>query len=79
MVELALSNASPEQVAVTQSVLESVMPHIASRYFNALGPERLDRRDWLTAREEAILWRLVAGKKVPQIAEELHREHLHGA
>lgn len=73
VVELAMVNCPPEQLALSQQVLTAILPHIASRFFNALGPERLDRRDWLTAREEAILWRLVAGKKVPQIAEELHR------
>ncbi|MGE3322392.1 MAG: response regulator transcription factor [Phycisphaerales bacterium] len=71
--EVALVNCPPEQLALFQSVLSAVLPHIAARFRHALGRERHDRRDWLTAREEAILWRLVAGKKVPQIAEELHR------
>lgn len=72
-VELAAVNSTPEHLVVCQSVLTAVLPRIAARFYNAMGAENPDRSDWLTSREEAILWRLVAGKKVPQIAAELHR------
>jgi DNA-binding CsgD family transcriptional regulator len=71
--EVALVNSTPEDMARYQTVFAVILPLIAARYLNALGPEPADKHSWLTPREEMILWKLVSGKKVPQIATELHR------
>lgn len=71
--ELAISGASPTDLARYQAVFAAILPLLGLRYLNAIGPEPADRHRWLTPREELILWKLVSGKKVPQIAAELHR------
>ncbi len=71
--ELALPGAGTAEVGRVQAVFGAALPLLAVRYVNAIGPAPADRHSWLTPREETILWKLVAGKKVPQIAAELHR------
>ncbi|MBL8759426.1 MAG: response regulator transcription factor [Phycisphaerae bacterium] len=71
--ELAMCHCPPEDLARHQVVLQIALPMIAARFLNAIGPSPADKHSWLTPREEAILWKLVSGKKVPVIAEELHR------
>lgn len=71
--EVALVGVAPQEVARYSAVFAAVMPLMGVRYVNAIGPVPADRHSWLTPREETILWKLVAGKKVPQIAAELHR------
>jgi DNA-binding CsgD family transcriptional regulator len=71
--EVALTGISQAELARVQAVFSVVLPILATRYVNAIGARVPDKRDWLTVREELILWKLVAGKKVPIIAGELHR------
>lgn len=71
--ELGLVNPTAPDLARIQAVLASALPSVGARYVKAIGRAPADRHTWLTPREEAILWKLVAGKKVPQIASELHR------
>ncbi len=71
--EVALIGCLPQEVARYSAVFGAVLPLMGVRYVNAIGPMPADRHSWLTPREETILWKLVAGKKVPQIAAELHR------
>ena len=73
VVELALKDAARHDTALQQSVLAATIPHLARRLSTAIGSDAIDKREWLTPREEAVLWHLVAGKKVPEIAAELHR------
>ncbi len=71
--ELGLINPGAADLARIQAVFAATLPLLGVRYVNAIGPMPADRHSWLTPREETILWKLVAGKKVPQIASELHR------
>lgn len=73
LVELALPGPAGRSVEREQVVLGAAMPVLIEKLVNAVGAEPADERRWLTAREEVVLWQLVAGKKVPQIAEELGR------
>ncbi len=73
VIELAMVNCPAEELIRHTTVLEVLLPQIASRYLNAIGAEPADKHNWLTPREETILWKLVSGKKVPQIAGDLHR------
>jgi DNA-binding CsgD family transcriptional regulator len=54
-------------------VLGAALPMLGQKLVNAIGVETSDKHRWLTPREELVLWHLVAGKKVPVIAAELHR------
>jgi DNA-binding CsgD family transcriptional regulator len=71
--EIASSDPAFRDTSREQVVLAASLPMLAQRIFSAVGPEAADKHRWLTPREEMILWQLVAGKKVPQIAAELHR------
>ena len=71
--EIALDAAQPGEVERIEAVLSAVLPMLGSRYLNAIGSEPATKQSWLTPREEVILWKLVAGKRVPVIADELHR------
>jgi DNA-binding CsgD family transcriptional regulator len=73
LAELAVVGGNPQEIARHQAVFTAVLPLMGIKYVNAIGPMPADRHSWLTPREETILWKLVAGKKVPQIAAELHR------
>lgn len=73
LAELALVGANTQDTSRGQAVFSAVMPLLGIKYVNAIGPVPADRHAWLTPREETILWKLVAGKKVPQIAADLHR------
>lgn len=73
LVELAMVNATPTDVQRVLAVMNAILPLLGVRYVNAIGAEPADRHRWLTPREELILWKLVSGKKVPQIAQDLHR------
>ena len=73
LIELALPGPAGRNVEREQIVLGASMPLLIEKLVNAVGAEPADERRWLTAREEVVLWQLVAGKKVPQIAEELGR------
>ncbi|MGH7131045.1 MAG: response regulator transcription factor [Phycisphaerales bacterium] len=73
LVELALPGPAGRNVERELVVLGAAMPFLIEKLINAVGAEPADERRWLTAREEIVLWQLVAGKKVPQIAEELGR------
>lgn len=73
LAEMALVGVNPSDVARYQAVFSAVLPLMGIKYVNAIGPVPADRHSWLTPREETILWKLVAGKKVPQIAADLHR------
>ncbi|MGQ0626607.1 MAG: response regulator transcription factor [Phycisphaerales bacterium] len=71
--EVAVPHSQSVDAQRTSAVLASVLPMVASRYLKAVGSAPASRHSWLTPREELILWKLVAGKKVPVIAGELHR------
>lgn len=71
--EVAMQAATPADIQRLGCVLAAVLPMVASRYLKAVGEEPATKQSWLTPREELILWKLVAGKKVPVIATELHR------
>ncbi len=73
IVEVGLVHPSAADLSRLQAVFGAVLPLLGVRYVHAIGPVPADRHSWLTPREEVILWKLVAGKKVPQIANELHR------
>ncbi|MBX9735913.1 MAG: LuxR C-terminal-related transcriptional regulator, partial [Phycisphaerales bacterium] len=53
--------------------LAAILPMLSQRVCKAFSAESEDRMAWLTPREEVVMWHLVAGLKVPQIAEILHR------
>lgn len=55
------------------AVLKGILPTLARRALLALGPLKTNPGQWLTTREQAVLDRLVVGKSVKQIAEELGR------
>ncbi len=67
--------ADAEQAAAESSmvsaVLEAVLPLLASKVAAAF--ITTDRGQWLTPREEEVLWHLLAGEKVPNIATALGR------
>jgi DNA-binding CsgD family transcriptional regulator len=68
-------NADPEQSRLESSlaaaVLEAVLPLLAGKVAAAF--VTADRTQWLTPREEEVLWHLLAGEKVPNIAAALGR------
>jgi DNA-binding CsgD family transcriptional regulator len=72
VIEVAVLESGRELSRET-AVLAACLPMLGQRVLTAVGPRPADRHKWLTPREELILWHLVAGKKVPQIAAELHR------
>jgi DNA-binding CsgD family transcriptional regulator len=55
------------------AVLRALIPLLSRRALMALGAVRSHLGQWLTAREQAVLDRLVIGRSVKQIAEELGR------
>jgi DNA-binding CsgD family transcriptional regulator len=76
LVEIACPvNADAEQGAheasLVSAVLEAVLPLLASKVAAAFITS--DRAQWLTPREEEVLWHLLAGEKVPDIATALGR------
>ncbi|HYC99748.1 MAG TPA: helix-turn-helix transcriptional regulator [Phycisphaerales bacterium] len=76
LVEIACpAAADPEQSAhdasMASAVLEAVLPLLASKVAAAFVTS--DRTQWLTPREEEVLWHLLAGEKVPDIAAALGR------
>lgn len=73
IVEIASTDPAMRESARQQAVLAAILPLLRHRVANAFGPDSEDKHRWLTPREELVLWHLVAGKKVPQIAAELHR------
>lgn len=73
LAEIASSDPAFRDSQREQNVLSAALPMLAQRAHSAIGPEAADKHHWLTPREELILWHLVAGKKVPQIAADLHR------
>jgi DNA-binding CsgD family transcriptional regulator len=75
IVELAWQDppASTGDGGRTQAVLTAVLPLLAGRVSRAFGTEPLEESQWLTPREELVLWHLLAGEKVPQIAKTLSR------
>lgn len=73
IVEIASADPAFKTSEREQAVVAAALPMLALRAQTALGDESVERHQWLTPREELVLWRLVAGKKVPQIADELHR------
>ncbi|MFN0011759.1 MAG: response regulator transcription factor [Phycisphaerales bacterium] len=73
LAEVGLVNPSAADLVRLQTVFAAALPLLGVRYAHAIGHLPADRHSWLTPREETILWKLVAGKKVPQIANELHR------
>jgi len=72
-VELATNDPGFRESGREQAVLAACLPMLSKRVCNAFGTETEDRMTWLTPREEVVMWHLVAGLKVPQIAELLHR------
>lgn len=73
LAEVALGPGSVMDASRAQAVMEASMPLLASRILRAIGPASTAKNDWLTPREEMVLWHLLAGKKVPEIAKELDR------
>lgn len=76
LVEIACPvNNDPEQsvheASLASAVLEAVLPLLASKVAAAF--ITTDRGQWLTPREEEVLWHLLAGEKVPDIAAALGR------
>jgi DNA-binding CsgD family transcriptional regulator len=68
-------NGDPEQsrleANLASAVLEAVLPLLAGKVSAAF--VTADRTQWLTPREEEVLWHLLAGEKVPDIAAALGR------
>lgn len=56
---------------LASAVLEAVLPLLAGKVAAAF--VTADRTQWLTPREEEVLWHLLAGEKVPDIAAALGR------
>lgn len=73
LVEVASGDPQFAASEVALAVLYACLPHLAARVSCSLGRVVEKRHQWLTSREEAVLWELTAGKKVPQIALELGR------
>lgn len=73
LIEIASSDSAFRSSEREQAVMAAALPMLSQRLHAAVGDEVVDKHTWLTPREELILWHLVAGKKVPQIASELHR------
>ncbi|MFT3686918.1 MAG: helix-turn-helix transcriptional regulator [Phycisphaerales bacterium] len=63
--------AGRNDASVACAVLEGVLPLLASKVAAAF--VTADRTQWLTPREEEVLWHLLAGEKVPDIAAALGR------
>jgi len=55
------------------AVLRALLPVLARRAVLAIGPLRSNPGQWLTSKEQAVLDRLVMGRSVKQIADELGR------
>lgn len=73
MIEIASADPQLRDSVRQHAVLAATLPMLRQRLANAFGTTEDDKHRWLTPREELVLWHLVAGKKVPQIAAELHR------
>ncbi len=72
-IEIASNDPNFRESSREQAVLAATLPMLSQRVCKAFGAEAEDRMAWLTPREEVVMWHLVAGLKVPQIAELLHR------
>jgi DNA-binding NarL/FixJ family response regulator len=73
LVEVASADAGFRDTARQAAVLAATLPMLSKRVSQAFDPASQDRMNWLTPREELVMWHLVAGMKVPQIAALLHR------
>jgi DNA-binding CsgD family transcriptional regulator len=73
LAEVAIGPGSAMEASRAQAVMEASLPLLASRILRAIGPQATAKNDWLTPREEMVLWHLLSGKKVPEIAKELDR------
>ena len=73
IVEVAWRDGPTQDSARQQAVLAAVLPLLASKICRTFGVEPLEPSGFLTPREELVLWRLLAGQKVPVIAEALNR------
>ncbi|CAN5740179.1 hypothetical protein BH11PLA1_BH11PLA1_19910 [soil metagenome] len=72
-VEIASSDPNVKESNRQLAVLAASLPLLSQRITKAFGEGIDDRKAWLTPREELVMWHLVAGRKVPQIAALLHR------
>jgi DNA-binding CsgD family transcriptional regulator len=73
VLEIGSSDPSFRDNSREQAALAACLPMLAQKLYGAFGKEPVNVHASLTPREQAVLWRLVAGMKVPQIAEELDR------
>lgn len=73
LVEVASAEAGFRDTTRQAAVLAATLPMLSKRVSQAFDPGSQDRMNWLTPREELVMWHLVAGMKVPQIAALLHR------
>ncbi|MBA4040163.1 MAG: hypothetical protein C0468_07595, partial [Planctomyces sp.] len=73
VVELAVPGDGLRHTERSCTVLAAALPVLARRAVRAFGSGAFDRAALLTTREEHVLWRLVAGDRVPRIAAELGR------
>lgn len=76
LVELGLPavddpETAAQDAARASAVLEAVLPLLAGKVASAL--VTADRTQWLTSREEEVLWHLLSGASVPDIALKLGR------
>jgi len=71
--EVGSSDPSFTESNREQAALSAALPTLALRLYTAFGKEPVNIKHALTPREEEVLWRLVSGMKVPEIAEELER------
>lgn len=68
---VADSEQAAMEASMASAVLEAVLPMLAAKVAAAFITP--DRSQWLTPREEEVLWHLLAGEKVPDIAAALGR------
>jgi DNA-binding CsgD family transcriptional regulator len=73
LAEIAVGPGSPMDATRANVVLDACMPLLSSRILRAIGATPTVKSDWLTPREEMVLWHLLSGKKVPEIAKALDR------
>ena len=71
--EVGSSEPGFRESAREMAAMTACLPMLAHRLYAAFGKDPVNVHASLTPREEAVLWRLVSGMKVPQIAEELDR------
>ncbi|MBL0871236.1 MAG: helix-turn-helix transcriptional regulator [Phycisphaerales bacterium] len=73
LVEVASADPGFRDTTRQAAVVAATLPMLSKRVSQAFDPGSQDRTNWLTPREELVMWHLVAGMKVPQIAALLHR------